>query len=287
MAAMLLPFLTFQLLLPVAWAQSAKSCGGPNDHVKNPVIKVTPDPPQPGGQLTIQASGQLDEDLTDFTASVDLKVHTLRIIHSSISGALPVSISPALAKGPFSLNIGPIQLPDRPGSGSTSVEGQIHVVDGKNEPVLCMDLNIQVGPGGDIMEGYKVEEQAHKAEVGDISSCGHPSDHIPDFKVTQSDGVVTATGTLNEQVAVAGLALDAKIKVLFFSEPLHLNAPISFSPSAVKGPFKATFGPSNITLEPHISGTLTGTVKLNDNQGQELTCVSIKGELSSQEELVI
>merc|ERR1712083_466696 len=79
----------------VVSSQSVKSCGGPNDHLKNPVIKLTPDPPVKGGTLTIEASGTLDEVEGDFVSNVNLTVQALGVVHASVSGGVPMSISPA------------------------------------------------------------------------------------------------------------------------------------------------------------------------------------------------
>ncbi len=108
-----LPFLT----IPGALSQSVKSCGGPNDHLKNPVIKLTPDPPVKGGTLTIQASGTLDEAEGGFNSNVDLNITALGIVHVSVKGGVPMTISPGAVAGPFSLTVGPFSLPSNiPGS---------------------------------------------------------------------------------------------------------------------------------------------------------------------------
>lgn len=130
------------LALPRAASQSVKSCGGPSDHLKNPVVKLTPDPPSKGGTLIIQASGTLDEAETGFNASLDLQVTALRMIHASVQGSLPLSVSPGLVAGPFSMTIGPITIPKD--SGSAVTKGQVHVVNSKSEPIMCIDIDLTV-----------------------------------------------------------------------------------------------------------------------------------------------
>jgi hypothetical protein len=252
-----------------ASAQSVKSCGGPADHLKNPTLKVTPDPPVKGSPLTIEVSGTLDEALTDVTSNVDLQIQALGIIHASVEGGAPLSLSPGAPAGPFSLTVGPFTPSSAP--GKAVVKGQIHVVNTKNEPVMCIELDLDTP--GEASEGAMAPVQID-APAG-ITSCGKPTDHIPDLNVQASGGVTTMTGTLNEAVTQLSLDVDASIKVAFISVPLKATIPVAFTPGIAKGPIKAAFGPSTVVVKPELKAELKGTVKVNDPKADEVMCLNV------------
>jgi len=266
-------FLLAGLLAQGALSQSVKSCGGPNDHLKNPVIKLTPDPPVKGGSLTIQASGTLDEAETSFNSNMDLNIKALGIISASVKGGVPMSISPGAVAGPFSLTIGPFSLPSNV-PGSAVVTGQVHVTNGNNEPIMCIDLDLNV-PGADnekALAAPRVEEPT----VSTISSCGKSTDHIPDFQIASSSGVITMSGTLDEAVTKASIDVDVSLKVLIISLPLKMSIPLAVSDGLItKGAIKSTVGPSTIAISPNVKATVKGTMKINDGNGEEITCLNV------------
>lgn len=257
------------LALRDALSQSVKSCGGPNDHLKNPVINLSPDPPTKGGTLTITASGTLDEDMAAANSNVDLSIQALKVVKVGVTGGFPMSISPGAPKGPFSLTVGPFSLPSNI-PGSAVVKGQIHVVNDKQEPIMCIDLDLTV-PAAETEDAGALQVEAPET----ISSCGKGTDHIPDFKLAASGGVTTMTGTLDEAVTKMSVDLDVSLKVLFISLPLKLNIPIEFTPGLVKGPIKGVVGPSTVAVSPNIKATIKGTMKVNDGNSEEVTCLNL------------
>lgn len=260
-------------LVSGAASQSVKSCGGPNDHLKNPVFKVTPDPPVKGSSITIEASGTLDEVEASFNTNVDLKVHALGIIHASVTGGVPVSISPGVVKGPFSMTVGPFELPSNV-PGKAVVQGQVQVTNAKNEPMMCIELDMSVGAMDNVETQVALE--ADVPSLSTVSSCAKATDHIPDLKIATSSGVITMSGTLDESVTKASIALDASVKVLFISVPLKMNIPLDISQGLFnKGAIKAIVGPTSIVVSPNVKATLKGTVKLNDGNSQEITCINL------------
>jgi len=276
-----LPLLAFQ----GAVSQSVKSCGGPNDHLKNPVIKLTPDPPVKGGTLTIEASGTLDEVETSFNSNMDLNIKALGIISASVKGGVPMSISPGAVAGPFSLTIGPFSLPSNV-PGSAVVTGQVHVTNGKNEPIMCIDLDLNV-PGADDEQALVVPQEETPA-VSTISSCGKSTDHIPDFQVASSGGVITMSGTLDEAVTKASIDLDVSLKVLIITVPLKLSIPLAVSDGLIqKGAIKSTIGPSTIALSPDVKATMKGTVKINDGNSEEITCLNVDTVVASPANVLV
>lgn len=275
-------FLLLLSLCSSAVSQSVKSCGGPNDHLKNPIIKLSPDPPVKGGTLTIQASGTLDEAETTFSSNVDLAIKALGIVNVAVKGGVPMTISPGAVKGPFSLTIGPFSLPSSV-PGSAVVKGQVHVVNGKNEPIMCIDMDLDV-PGEEVADVHAVA----KAEVPEtITSCGKASDHIPDFKIaTDASGVITMTGTLDESVTKASIDLDVSLKVLIISVPLKMTIPLDVSDGLIsKGAIKSAVGPSTIAVTPNVKATMKGTMKINDGNSEEITCLNIDTVVGSEQPL--
>lgn len=278
-------FLLLVLVVPGALSQSVKSCGGPNDHLKNPVIKLTPDPIKRGGTLTIDASGTLDEVISEFNTNVDLNIQALGVVHVTAKGGMPLSIMPGAAKGPFSLTVGPFTIPSNI-PGSAVVKGRVHIVNGKNEPVMCIDLDVNV-------PGYEDDEARAPAKLDSppltaVSSCGKSTDHMPDFKMTASGGVITTTGTLDEDVTKASIDLDVTVKVLFVKVPLKLKIPFALSPGLInKGALKTVIGPSTIAISPNVKATLKGTVKMNDGNGEEITCVNVDVVVAANDHIVV
>lgn len=273
-----LQLLSLALCLGSVVSQSVKSCGGPNDHLKNPVIKLTPDPPTKGGSLTIQASGTLDEALTAANSNVDLTVQALGVIHASVKGGVPLTISPGSVAGPFSLTVGPFSLPSNI-PGTAVVKGQVHVVNDKNEPVMCIDMDLSV-PG---MDKELKEAPMQVAAPETITSCGKGTDHMPDFQVATASGVTTMTGTLDEAVTKFAVDLDVSLKVLFISVPLKMNIPIAFTPGLVKGAVKAVVGPSTIAVSPNVKATMKGTVKISDGNNEQITCLNVDTVVSGED----
>lgn len=277
--------LVLALIVSGAVSQSVKSCGGPNDHLKNPVIKLTPDPPVKGGTLTIQASGTLDEAIGDFNTNMDLKVKALGVVSVSVSGGLPLSISPAAVQGPFSLTVGPFALPTSV-PGSLDLTGQIKIVNSKNEAVMCIELDLNV-PGSEDVEPLALAKLEAPA-VSTVSSCGKATDHIPDFKVGSSGGAITMTGTLDEAVTKMSIDLDVSLKVLFITVPLKMTLPLTTSAGLInKGAIKMIAGPSTVAISPNVKATMKGTMKMNDGNSEEIACVNVDTVVSGTNDVVV
>lgn len=275
----------FALAIAGAASQSVKSCGGPNDHLKNPVIKLTPDPPVKGGSLTIQASGTLDEAEGTFSSNVDLSIKALGIITATVKGGVPMTISPGAVAGPFSLTVGPLTLPSNV-PGSAVVKGQVHVTNGKNEPIMCIELDLTVG--GTETEEAPAVPQLEAPAVDAVSSCGKATDHIPDFQIASSGGVTTMTGTLDEAVTKASVDLDVSLHVLIINVPLKMTIPLAVSEGLIKkGAIKSTIGPSTIAVSPDVKATVKGTMKINDGNNQEIACLGLDSSVAKTSEVVV
>jgi len=272
-------------LVPCAVSQSVKSCGSASDHLKNPVIKLTPDPPVKGGTLTIEASGTLDEAEGDFVSNVNLTVQALGIVHVTVSGGVPMSISPGAVSGPFSLTIGPFSLPSGI-PGSAVVKGQVHVTNAKNEQIMCIDLDLDV-PAAETQE-TQLALEADVPALQTVSSCGTATDHIPDFSIASSGGVITMAGTLDEALTKASIDLDVSLKVLIISVPLKMTIPLAVSDGLIsKGAIKASVGPSTIAITPNVKATIKGTMKINDGNAQQVTCINVDSVVGNDQSIVV
>jgi len=154
------------------------------------------------------------------------------------------------------------------------VKGQIHVVNEKKEPVMCIELDLDA-PGEASEAAVAPLASSQIDQPAGITSCGKPTDHIPDFKVLASGGVTTMAGTLDEAVTKLSLDVDASIKVAFISVPLKATVPISFTPGVAMGPIKASLGPNTVVVKPALKAQLKGTVKVNDAKSDEVMCLNV------------
>jgi len=220
--------------------------------------------------LTIEASGTLDEPLSVANSNVDLNIQALGVVHVTAKGGVPLSMSPAAPAGPFSLKVGPFSIPGNI-PGSAVVKGQVHVVNDKNEPIMCVDLDVNVPGAVNADDASSLMLEAPET----ISSCGKASDHVPDFAVAASGGMATMTGTLDEAVTKFSVDVDVSLKVLFISVPLKLNIPVAFTPGLFKGPFKSVVGPSTLAISPNVQVKLKGTTKVSDGSGEEMFCLNL------------
>jgi rubredoxin len=121
-----------------------------------------------------------------------------------------------------------------------------------------------------------------------ISSCGKATDHIPDFKIASSGGVITMTGTLDEGVTKASIDLDVSLHVLIINLPLKMSIPLAVSDGLIKkGAISSTVGPSTISVSPQVKATIKGTMKINDGNGDEITCLNLDTSAAEIEKAVI
>jgi hypothetical protein len=259
-------------------SQSVKSCGGAKDHMKNMKVKLSPDPVQKGKPLTVDVSGDLDEDIAAGSVNVDLSITALGVIHSSVKQVTPFSQTPAMPKGPFKLSIGPSTIPNLP--GSVVVQGQVHLVDGKDEAVFCLDLNIHVGgtmADNSTHEELKVEDGSHATapSVNSVASCSKATDHLKGASISSSGGVTSIKGTLDESLSKLSVNLDVNIKVLFVSIPLKMKIPLSISPPFPQGVFGLTMGPISGTISPDPHAHVKGTAVLDDGNAEEVACLKL------------
>lgn len=118
--------------------------------------------------------------------------------------------------------------------------------------------------------------------AGPISDCGSASDHLKNKTTSSSGGTVKFSGDLDESVASGEVDVDVEVKVTFIKIPIKTNVPFSISPAIPAGAITASAGPfadtSTSTSEvasPDIKVEVSGNVKINDGQKEEIACIAI------------
>jgi len=263
-------------------SQSVTSCGSDSDHLKDVKITVSPDPIKAGSPFTITASGNLDEAIVGGSATADLDIKALGIIDKHVSSESPFTISPGIAVGAQSLTIGPVSLPKLP--GSVVLQGTVHLTNSKAEPLACIKFDLNV-------PAMAEEEKGTILQDSPVADCSQPSDHLKNLKVAEADNVTTITGTLDEAIMKFTTNVDLTLKVGFFSHKIDIALPISYTPGFPAGDLKITAGPPspkealqmpNVEAKPKISGT----VKINDGNNEEIVCLSIQSQNEAEAMLI-
>jgi len=268
-------------------SQGVKGCGSAADHLTNPVYKMTPDPPVKGQPFTIDISGDLDEDVTAGAVSGDIAVTALGFITSTATIKMPFTYTPGLPKGAMKMTVGPTTLPKSP--GSFALKGKVHVVDGAGDAITCVDLDITASAEGLLTEAKPEVPNATVPHVGGVESCTGDSDHLKNFSLSQSGGVTTVNGNLDEDVDTFNVDLDLTVKKFIVHLPVKMNIPITLSPTVPKGPFTISAGPGKVDLSPDPSVGVTGKVKAMDAASEQIFCLNIDEvvEGSSRESIVV
>lgn len=251
-------------------AQSVKSCGGANDHLKNAVVTITPDPPVPGQDVTVSITGDLDATVETGSINLDLAVQAMGVINNKVQIESPFTFKPSpFVAGKVDIKVGPTQLIKAP--GTTTIVGKVTAVNAASEPVFCMDLNLKSASD---VKTLALEDETAKANGG-VTSCSQPTDHVKNFKLDTSGGKIDVTGQLDEDLSTFSINVDAVIKKLFIKLPVKLDIPVTCSPGLPKGDFELSVGPMKGGLTPDPQVSLTGTVKMNDQAKEEVFCLNV------------
>jgi len=265
-------------LLQNTLAQSVKSCGGPNDHVKNVQVTLTPDPPVPGQDVTVEISGDNDADVGAGSFNIDLAVQALGVINNKVQIGAPFSFQPTpFKKGPLNIKVGPTSLLKTP--GSTTISGTVKAVNAANEPLFCVDLDLKSVSD---LNTLTLSKEIDASTGGGVTSCTQPADHIKNFALDTSGGKISVTGQLDEDVTTFHIAVDAVLKKLFIKIPAKLDIPVTFTNPLAKGDFSLSVGPMTGGLTPDPQVSLTGTVKMNDQANTEVFCLNVDQVLEKE-----
>jgi len=251
-----------------AQAQSVSSCGAAGDHFSNVKITLSPDPPVLGQPFSFNMEGDLDEALAGGNANVDLNVKALGIINEPVKVSSPFTYSPGVASGHTTVSVGPVNLPKIPLPGGVDVTGTVKITNAKQEPVACIKMDLKVGGA--------MDAPALETKDSPVKDCTKASDHMKNFKFSEdATGVTTVTGTLDEDVAKVDVGVDLSIKIPLVPLPeIKLDIPASISPAVKQGDLKITVGPVASEV-PDIVVNVTGNVKINDGNAEEIVCLQI------------
>jgi len=202
-------------------------------------------------------------------ADIDLNVKALGVINEPVKVSSPFTYSPGVASGHTTVSVGPVNLPKIPLPGGVDVTGTVKITNGKKEAVACIKMDLNVGAA--------TEAPALETKDSPVTDCTKASDHMKNFKFSDdSTGVTTITGTLDEDVAKVDVGVDLNIKIPLVPLPeIKLDIPASISPAVKKGDLKITVGPaaSEVPNGPVID--VTGNVKINDENAEEIVCLQI------------
>jgi len=268
---------------------SISSCGSPGDRMSNVTMSLSPDPIKKGDGFTITVTGVLDEVLDSFNVAAKLDVKLLGLINEKVDKTIPIKISPGLAAGAQNIVIGPVKLPGNL-PGSAEVDGTVTIADDAGKQVACVSLAMHV-PAALALDDPRLEMSSEPADafVRAASNCAKPTDHLKNIQTSNSGGVLTFTGTLDEDLSKVSVDVDLTIKALFVKIPLKLNVPIAYTPGIQQGALSVSAGPAkarsvsaSFDLLPKVE--VTGTVQVNDGNSEEIACLKIDDSSYAEEQ---
>lgn len=237
--------------------------------MKDVSVRSSPDPVVGGQAFTLYLSGNLDVDVTEGFLDVDMNVEALGLINKPVKGTTHFKYTPGVAKGPFVLTIGPVKFPWLPGTNKLS--GSIKLSDASKAPIGCLGLNLAL-----------MEEPAPGNMSADpVVSCTSSSAHMKNVAFASTDDGSTITGDLDESITQFTIKVDTKVTVGWFPVPITLDAPVKWTPGFSKGPFKLETTKTALQTKPDKLGTeLTGNIKVNDQNGEEVVCLKLDAPLA-------
>merc|ERR1739845_79510 len=106
------------------------SCSKPADHLKNFSLVVD--------HGTVLVAGDLDEDVNTLALNLDTWVEKFWVT-IPMKSTIPISLSPAVPKGPFKISVGPSTGTVSP-DPDVSYGGKVLASDGKGEEIFCLDI---------------------------------------------------------------------------------------------------------------------------------------------------
>jgi len=112
-------------------------CSGSGAHVQNKVLDVEPPALKKGVPFTINAAGDLDEDIASGVADIQVDLSLFKL-----SMSVPFSSSHPIGAGHADMTVGPLTMPKIP--LIPNAKGSIKVHDANSEEVLCYNFNVPV-----------------------------------------------------------------------------------------------------------------------------------------------
>jgi len=259
-------------LVSTAVADSITSCGAASDHFAVDFITLDADAtggPRKGKPFTITVQGSLDEDHVAGTVVVDAHLKALGVVDEDVTANQAYTWTPGLAKGDRAVTIGPFTFP-RVAPGEFDFTGKVTVVNDKAEQVLCLDLNLNIPKI--IAEEEELESEKGLCTVTD-------SDHISN--IDQSvDG--TTEFDVDETIDYVNVGIDIAVKAPIVPAVNFkvTELPIAISPGIASGHHKFVGIDSEGSSSNDVI-TISGSVGLNDKNGEQYTCITFDGAESS------
>ena len=120
------------------------NCGKQGDHVTIKTIKIVPDPPQIGQNVTVFGSGLLDETVTDGQVFVSLYFGPILLVNNTydLCKLIAQYRHCPLSKGPITFGVSQ-PIPSEAPSGAYT--GNIVAVDQNGQEMFCIALSFTLG----------------------------------------------------------------------------------------------------------------------------------------------
>eukprot|EP01116_Phalansterium_solitarium_P019050 TRINITY_DN5217_c0_g1_i1.p1 TRINITY_DN5217_c0_g1~~TRINITY_DN5217_c0_g1_i1.p1 ORF type:complete len:190 (-),score=50.62 TRINITY_DN5217_c0_g1_i1:115-684(-) len=120
------------------------NCGSASDHLQIKAVQITPDPPVIGQNLTVAATGVLDEQITSGVVAVNIAWNGVPLISQNFSLCdIVTSVEKCpLVAGPQSFKVSQL-LPAQTPSGS--FDGTVSGYDQNGQNVFCIKLDFTLG----------------------------------------------------------------------------------------------------------------------------------------------
>jgi hypothetical protein len=251
--------------------------------LKDASFGVSPDPIEHGKPFTFELTGNLDEDLTEILADVDLDIKFLGVFHKQIKRTIRFSGKPKISKGNTKVVVGPFVLDDGWAPASIYASGTVHLRDSKGEAVACgllQDVNFGSERAGGSASEVEIVGESQPEHMGlqAIQNCGMPSDHIQNLVVTQNQTSVRITGSVDEPLNDVKLYSTNTVSKFFFSKTISVTTPITYSPGLPAGDFELNIEVLGEPL-PAAGLSLEGKLQLKDRNDEQMVCVKYQQQV--------
>jgi len=130
------------LFAAVCYADIWSNCGQASDHLQIDTVTITPDPPVAGQNITVSASGYLDEIVTNGTVNVVLKYDNfITVVKQTISICESGAVTCPIAAGQYSQTITEL-IPSSVPRGQYN--GTVTIADQTGSEIACISLGFEL-----------------------------------------------------------------------------------------------------------------------------------------------
>merc|ERR1712046_197757 len=230
--------------------------------------------PRKGKPFTITLEGDLDEAHQHGRVVGDCQLKALGVVDQPVTFDQKYDFLPGLAQGSTKLQIGPFTFP-RAVPGVVNFIGKITIENEKAEAVTCLDLNL-------VIPKILADEEENQLESSRTDCGDQTNDHITNIQAETVDGVTTTTMDLDEDVDYVNLKVDLSVKApVVPAVQFQLSQVlISVTPAIPAGQLKFVGYPSD-SSEPNDLVDVTGSLILEDRNGEELRCIGFGADSSA------